>query len=223
MTRPRRQSRGRAALDPESTRAAVVEAERRRDKPFLRAIHAEWRAMIESHLPRAAGPIVEMGAGARVPESEGTGSRFGPRYLHSDVRILPGIDVVLSGERLGIRDSSVGALVMTDVFHHLPDAHAALGEVDRTLEPGGRLIMIEPWLTSFSRWIYTWLHHEPMDPRAAWTTGSRPMMDANLALPWIVFERDIDLFVREFPRLKLLTLEPIMPLAYLLSGGVRIR
>jgi hypothetical protein len=85
--------------------------------------------------------------------------------------------------------------------------------------------MIEPWVTPWSRFVYTRLHHEPFLPAAAaWEfpeTG--PLSSANGALPWIVFARDRRQFEREFPGLGLERVELLMPFRYLVSGGVSLR
>jgi hypothetical protein len=85
--------------------------------------------------------------------------------------------------------------------------------------------MIEPWVSTWSRLIYTHLHHEPFDPAAKdWTfpeTG--PLSGANGALPWIVFERDRAKFESEFQGLEVAEVTPIMPFRYLVSGGVSLR
>ena len=85
--------------------------------------------------------------------------------------------------------------------------------------------MIEPWVTKWSKLIYTNLHHEPFRPQSAqWefsTTG--PMSGANGALPWILFERDRDQFDREFPEWGVQRIEIQMPFRYLVSGGVSMR
>jgi hypothetical protein len=61
--------------------------------------------------------------------------------------------------------------------------------------------MIEPWVTPWSRLVYTRMHHEPFVPAAAqWeflTTG--PLSGANGALPYILFSRDRAQFELEFP------------------------
>jgi len=122
-------------------------------------------------------------------------------------------------------DGSLRAIVMTNVFHHIPDVRRFLGEVHRCLKPGGVLAMIEPWVTPWSRFVYTNLHHEPFEPASpGWQVDSgRPLSAANGALPWIVFERDRQLFERQFPALRIVALDPLMPLRYVLSGGVSIR
>jgi hypothetical protein len=46
---------------------------------------------------------------------------------------------------------------------------------------------------------------------------------ANGALPWIVFERDGEIFEREFPEWSIERIRLMMPVAYIFSGGVSMR
>ena len=114
---------------------------------------------------------------------------------------------------------------MVDVLHHIPDSRTFLREAERCLQPGGNLIMIEPWVSSWSRQIYTRLHHEPFDPEAAdWSFPTAgPLSGANGALPWIIFQRDRSVFETEYPGLRLQAIRPLMPFRYLVSGGVSMR
>jgi len=84
------------------------------------------------------------------------------------------------------------------------------------------IIMLEPWVTAWSRIIYGRLHPEPFLPEeSSWEfPPSGPLSGANGALPWMIFERDRDKFQREFPRLKIRGIFLAMPFRYLLSGGV---
>ena len=62
--------------------------------------------------------------------------------------------------------------------------------------------------------------HRPQD----WTfPESGPLSGANVALPWIVFERDRVTFESEFPGLHIQQISPTMPFRYLVSGGVSMR
>jgi hypothetical protein len=85
--------------------------------------------------------------------------------------------------------------------------------------------MIEPWVTPWSRLVYSTLHHEPFRPQASdWHfPPGGPLSGANGALPWIVFRRDRRRFETEFAVWQIETIRPFMPLAYLLSGGVSLR
>ena len=85
--------------------------------------------------------------------------------------------------------------------------------------------MIEPWVTAWSRFVWGRLHHEPFLPdRADWTIpSSGPLSGANGALPWIVFERDHNIFAERFPEWEIQSIRLNLPLRYLLSGGVSLR
>jgi hypothetical protein len=58
------------------------------------------------------------------------------------------VAVTLDGCKLPMKESSLRAVVMLNVFHHLPDAARFLGESARCVQPGGAVIMIEPWTTA---------------------------------------------------------------------------
>jgi hypothetical protein len=85
--------------------------------------------------------------------------------------------------------------------------------------------MIEPWVTPWSRFVYSRLHHEPFEPDArSWELSTHgPLSGANDALPWIIFARDRQKFEAEFPAWRIETIKPIMPFRYLVSGGVSLR
>jgi SAM-dependent methyltransferase len=144
--------------------------------------------------------------------------------ITSEVFACPGIRVVSDGCRLPFAAGSLRAIVMTDVLHHVPDPERFLREAARTLVVGGRIVMIEPWLTSWSRRVYA-RHPEPMRPDSAeWGfPSSGPLSGANIAIPWMIFERDRAAFVARFPELAIRDVALMMPFAYLVSGGVSLR
>lgn len=143
----------------------------------------------------------------------------------SEVFPAPGVRVVLDGTRLPFATRTLRAIVMTDVFHHIPAPRAFLSEASRCLVPGGVIVMIEPWVSPWSRFVYRRLHHEPFEPNAkTWEFPScGPLSGANGALPWIVFERDRATLEIEFPSLRIRSIAPMMPISYLLSGGISMR
>jgi SAM-dependent methyltransferase len=113
---------------------------------------------------------------------------------------------------------------MTNVLHHLPRSRAFFRDAARSVRRGGRIIMVEPWVSSWSSFIYSRFHHEPFEPDArSWEfAAGGPLSAANLALPWIVFVRDVEAFDREFPEWRVASISPFMPFRYLVSGGVSI-
>ena len=85
--------------------------------------------------------------------------------------------------------------------------------------------MIEPWVTQWSQWVYTHLHHEPFRPESKdWSFSSiGPLSGSNSAIPWIVFVRDRRKSEFLFPELSIERIRPFLPFRYLLSGGVGMR
>ena len=187
-------------------------------KNFLHRVYEEWyRALIKS-IPEGNGAILEIGSGA------GFFKNFFPGVIASECFYLHDIDCVIDGSFLPFADGSLKAIVMTDVFHHLPKPRLFLGEAARCLCPGGVVAMVEPWMTSWSLFVYSKFHHESFQPDAQqWEFESDgPLSGANGALPWIVFQRDRKQFESEFPQLHIRSIEPMMPLLYLLSGGISL-
>jgi SAM-dependent methyltransferase len=188
-------------------------------KPFLKAIYDEWYSLLAARLPAIEGGILELGSGA------GYCDRFIPGLITSDVLPCPGVQVVADARRLPFSDASLRAIVFTDVLHHMPDVRQFFAEAARCLRSGGKVLMVEPWVSSWSRLIYTRLHHEPFLPEAVdWSFPSTgPLSGANGALPWIVFVRDRERFESEFPLLAIEEIRPFLPFRYLVSGGVGMR
>jgi SAM-dependent methyltransferase len=212
--------------EPDTTGLGMSDCEltvRRRDlirkRIFLRSIYQDWYSAIASNIPQSEERVLEIGSGG------GFISSFIPDAITSDVLPLPGIDLVFDAVRLPFRDRSLRAVVMTNVFHHLPDVGRFLLEFARCTRSGGTLVMIEPWVTRWARLVYGKLHHEPFDTDAAvWELKSgQPLSEANGALPWMVFVRDRETFANRFPSLHIATIKPMMSVRYLVSGGVSMR
>jgi len=188
-------------------------------KPILKAIYDEWYALLAAELPSGDGRVLELGSGG------GYCSDFIPGLITSDAFITSGVQIVADAQRLPFADKSMRAIVMTDVLHHMPEVPKFFSEAARCLRAGGKIVMIEPWATSWSRIIYANLHPEPFRPDARdWTFSSAgPLSGANSALPWIIFGRDRELFESGFPEFSIEKTRPFLPFRYLVSGGVGMR
>jgi len=120
---------------------------------------------------------------------------------------------------LPFRSGSLSNLVAIDALHHFSDVHQFFSEAIRTLSPGGRVILIEPWNSRWARIIFRF-HSEKFDEDAGWSLpDGGPMSSANVALPWIVFCRDIERFQISYPELEVIKIKVITPLGFVLSGG----
>lgn len=206
-------------LDPDDPRTTLLRRQIINEKPFLRRIYAEWYRRLCSGLPDGAEQVLEIGSGA------GFLAEYVPGLITSEVFPLEGVELVEDATALSFADASLDAIVMTDVLHHIPDVERFFAEATRTLRIGGRLLMLEPWHTIWSRFIYQHFHPEPFRPNAPdWILpAGGPLSAANGALPWIVFHRDRARFEAEFPGLQIASITSLMPMAYLASGGVSMR
>jgi SAM-dependent methyltransferase len=208
-------TRGRNLDDPQTTllRRRII-----REKKFLRRIYDEWYQAIGAALPPGEGPFLELGSGP------GFLKEVIPGVITSEILDLPGVDVVLDGQELPFRSHTLRGIVMIDVLHHLSQPRRFFAEAARCIGPDGVIIMVEPWVTPWSRFIYRRFHPEPFCPDAvAWEfPPGGPLSGANGALPWIIFSRDRSQFEREFPEWQIRKIEPGMPVRYLLSGGVSL-
>jgi SAM-dependent methyltransferase len=202
--------------DPRTTekRRGIIQSNR-----FLWKVYDEWYRLISGSVPSGTGGVLELGSGA------GFLSRYIPRLITSEIFLCSDIQLVLDGRQLPFSTASLKAIVMVDVLHHIPDSRAFLAEAQRCVRSGGSILMIEPWVSTWSRPIYKRLHHEPFHPEAKdWSFPDvGPLSGANGALPWIIFERDRREFESGFPELAIRTVRPFMPFRYLVSGGVSMR
>lgn len=209
-------------LAPDDPRTTELRRRIIKEKAFLRKLYEEWYRKLITAIPApdiCPGQVLELGSGG------GFLREMLPECISSEVFPCAGVDMTLDARQLPFADKSLRAIVMVDVFHHVPDVAAFLDEAQRALAPGGVIAMLEPWHTSWSNFIYRRLHSEPFVPETpGWTfpeTG--PLSGANGALPWIVFERDREKFAKNFPGLKLKNITLDYPFSYLFSGGVSLR
>jgi SAM-dependent methyltransferase len=206
-------------LDIDDPRTTHLRLQIIQQKSFLQQIYQEWYRAIAATLPPGEGAVLELGAGAGFMRD------FIPNLITSEIFYCPNIRAVLDGLRLPFVAKSLRGIVMTDVLHHLPQPRLFFAEATRCVRPGGVVVMIEPWVTPLSRFVYSRLHHEPFQPESSsWELPiAGPLSGANGALPWIIFARDRSKFEQEFPRWQIELIKPIMPFRYLLSGGVSLR
>jgi SAM-dependent methyltransferase len=194
------------------------------DKPVLERVYAVWfDALLECVPPGAT--VLEVGAGPGFLSGHAHRTRSDLRWIATDLLWNPSNDIVADALHLPIRSSTVGAVVGFDVLHHLVRPAAFLREAARALTPGGRLIMIEPWLTPLSYAVYRWAHHESCDrnvdpwaPFAADDSGGKEAFEGNSAVPWKLIRattaHDWEQLGLESPRLRVFN-----GFAYLLSLG----
>lgn len=188
-------------------------------KPFLCKVYRQWYSLIAENLPAEDGPVLELGSGA------GFLKEHVPSLITSDIMPVRGCDLACSALQLPFADNSLRAVVMMNVLHHIADPGHFFQEASRCIRNEGRMIMIEPWVSRWSRFVFSRFHHEPFDPGAAsWILPeSGPLSGGNDALPWIIFSRDIEMFRKLHSNWLISKVRLCCPLSYLLSGGVSMR
>ncbi|MBT8368715.1 MAG: methyltransferase domain-containing protein [Deltaproteobacteria bacterium] len=207
-------------LDIDSPEMTIRRARIIQEKVFLKYFYQKCYLSLAESLPNSInGPVLEIGSGAGFIKECIAG------LLTSEILHIPGVDVICDGQKLPFRSASLRGIVMLDVLHHIPCVKFFLSTAAHCVKPGGAIVMIEPWNTRWSQFVYKHLHHEPFDPKAGqWNLpSSGPLSQANSALPWIIFERDREVFKQEFPIWQLKKISLHSPLSYLLSGGISYR
>lgn len=177
-------------------------------KPVLRRLYREYYRRIEASLPPDARRIVELGSGSGNIKSD-----F-PAVISTDLVACDWLDAVLDAHAMPFPNGQIDAFVAVDVLHHLARPLRFFCEAERCLRFGGRILLVDPYISPMSFVIFKLLHHEPVDltadlfadPEAAGSLGKDPW-DANQAAATILFWKHRARFERRFPRLRILTRE----------------
>lgn len=185
-------------------------------KPFLKRLYTDWYLIfIIKSKEIKNGKYLEIGSGGGFLKD------VFPEVITSDILILPNVDLIFTAEEIPFKENELASIVMLNVFHHIPKPHLFLKEAQRTLIKGGKIIMTEPANSSLARFIYKRFHHEPFDEKGQREIkAGNPLSNSNQALPYIYFERDLDLFKKDFPSLKINSINYHSPFSYIISGGV---
>jgi SAM-dependent methyltransferase len=128
-------------------------------KPVLARVYAVWFDALLEGLPPSAR-VLEVGAGPGFFAEHAARRRPDLRWISSDLGVVPWNSLVADAQRLPFRAGVFDAVLGLDVIHHFSRPRLFLEEASRVLAPGGRLALIEPWVSPFSYPIYRWLHPE---------------------------------------------------------------
>lgn len=185
-------------------------------KPFLKKLYNDWYLIfIIKSKEIKNGKYLEIGSGGGFLKD------VFPEVITSDILTLPNVDLIFTAEEIPFKENELASIVMLNVFHHIPKPHLFLKEAQRTLIKGGKIIMTEPANSSLARFIYKRFHHEPFDEKGQREIkAGNPLSNSNQALPYIYFERDLDLFKKDFPSLIIKSIKYHSPFSYVISGGV---
>lgn len=205
--------------DLDNPSASLIHSQIISGKGFLKKIYFDYYAEFKKTINNSQGRLfVELGSGG------GFIKQVIPGVITSDVAAFRGIDLCFSGENLPFKDNTVYGFFMLNALHHIKKPEFLLRELRRVLKAGGRVFMIEPANTIWSRFVYKKFHHEDFNESAGWNLeGKGRLSSANAAMAWIIFMRDRRVFESGFPELKINKIRLHTPLRYLISGGVSLR
>lgn len=185
-------------------------------KPVLRRLYTSWYREMSKWL--RPGLTVEVGGGT------GNLKQFSPHVLCTDLVRMPWLDALVDAQHLPFHDGTVSNIVLFDVLHHLENVRYFFDEALRVLMPGGRVVIMDPYVSALSWPIYRFVHPEPLDfsrdPLAIVPpVADRQAFDANQAIASIVFERSYERFRQLYPHFAKIAHERLAFFAYPLSGG----
>jgi SAM-dependent methyltransferase len=216
------QEKSKAGVLPGTPQYFQIEKKVITSRPLLKLCYDNWYKKLlddESTVPSEnKGSLLELGSGGSYLKE------IRPDIITSD--LVRGVaDRVIDAREIPFKNSSLRAIFLTHVFHHIPDVEKFLSEADRLLVKGGVISMVEVSHTPLARFVFKRFHPEPFDAKTIkWSFDQKnSMMDANQALSWIVFYRDKRLFNRKFPNLVLENRRYLPWFCYLLSGGVKMK
>jgi SAM-dependent methyltransferase len=196
-----------------------LQREALRRKPALRLLYAHWYAQCLEALSKHR-PTLEVGCGS------GNFKAFYPELIATDVLQGTGADLVADAMGLPIGNGKAGNIVSFDVIHHLQRPLDFLRQALRALKPGGRLVLCEPAMTLWARFLYRNFHHEAFD--LSWPLfdfdGLPPDPDpthafTNQAIPEILFWNERARTLAKLGPCKLVEARKFGFLLYPLSGG----
>jgi SAM-dependent methyltransferase len=207
-----------------------LESHRRiwKHKPVLRGVYGVWFDALLAHAPPDSR-VLEVGSGPGFLSEHARHERPDLAWIASDLTSAGWNDLAADAARLPIRDGGLDAILGLDVIHHLARPYGFLAEATRALRPGGRLVLLEPWITPLSFPVYRWFHQEscrlgcdPADPFASSPGVPKPAFEGDAAVLWRVVKVTR---AEEWSRLRLgpPDVEVLNGFAYLLSLGFRER
>jgi SAM-dependent methyltransferase len=166
-------------------------------KPVLADVYSVWfRDLLSFVSPRQT--VLEIGAGPGFLTEWARSQRPDLTWIATDLLPAPWNHLAADASALPLRAGSVDVIAGVDVLHHLARPRDLFIEAARVTPPGGRIALVEPWVTPFSYPVYRYVHQEgctlgidPWSPFGA--AEGKEAFDGDGALPWRIVRDTGDL------------------------------
>ena len=228
MTAPGREETYEAGDSDHAAADYSAEVRRQREvwinKPILRLLYNHWYSRCAAFFS-GERPVVEIGAGS------GNFKDYYKDVIATDVYPSgPWIDLVMDAHALALAPNMTGNLLVFDMLHHLQRPLGFLRRAVASLKPGGRLVVCEPALSPWSRFVYGVFHHEPVDEKCdlfgleGQAQHEDPRREfANTAIPELLFWRNRATTMRLLGPSRIVYAQKFGFLLYPLTGGFGYR
>jgi SAM-dependent methyltransferase len=117
-------------------------------KQVLRIMALKLKALVDSDLVPPATAVLDFGCGDR-PYEDMLRTKF-QRYIGADLAGSTGAEILIgTNSILPLPDSSVDAVLSSNVLEHVMDARVYLSECSRVTVPNGLLFLLVPYICSY--------------------------------------------------------------------------
>lgn len=165
--------------------------------------------------------VLELGGGTSPVK------KFFPHVVTADIMSLEHVDHCVDIYNIssyeGFSDKNFDLILMINTFHHLSEPILALNEIAKKLNTGGAIIMVDPFFSLLSSFIYKNFHHEKIDftvekPFIDVTSG--PLTASNMAIPHKIFFIEKKWMEEIKITFNILNIKYFSSLSYMATGGV---
>lgn len=189
-----------------------------KSKKILRIIYSGWYKEILKDLKNGSGKMLELGAGT------GNFKEYKSDVISSDIEKCDWLDMNFDAHQIPFANGSISNIVMIDVLHHLSSPIKFFKEAIRVLEKEGRILIVEPYPSLFSLFVYKKFHPEPFLMDADYFSDisekQKDPWQSNQAISYLFFFKHRKKFLENFSNdLKFIKIKKMSFLLYPLSGG----
>ncbi len=192
----------------------ILEREIMNSKPVLQLLWRKWYEDIERFMPEG-GLNVEIGAGS------GFTSTYFKNLIQTDVVLTPHINMCVDAMAFPFKNQALDTIIMIGALHHLKNVDKYFSEARRVLKKGGKILMVEPYISFLSYPVWRFLHYEGCNLKSVSCDSNKyARIDANIAIPTILFKKQRKQFEKDYPDLKIIYENYHTVFHFFVSGGV---